>query len=81
MFTKSIKSAKTIKGMIFSLYLLIIKDKTILFRIRYQTTGNLFVIQIINLDESIHFVKSEYKLRRKIRNVYLFKKKPIYRSY
>ncbi len=75
-FTPSKKSIKTINGETFTHYINILTNQKKLFKVRYQLSGNLFVIQIINTDQSICYNKKEIKFNKKIRTVYIYSKKP-----
>lgn len=76
-FSKCKKSLKTINGEEFTNYINVSYHQLKLFKIRFQQSGNHFVIQVTNLDECIKYNKSEIKKKRKVRTVYIFNRKPI----
>ena len=76
-FSQTHNSQKYIDGQLFTNFLIISRLSNKIFKIRYQESGNFFVIQILNKDPSIYFKQSSYKLIHNKRKVWIFDNRPI----
>lgn len=75
--TRKNKTIKIIGGQKSTHHIIIQLKGKKLFKVFYQMVGNYFVIQIINLDESIDYKPIKVKLHQKSRNVYIYSKQII----
>lgn len=73
--TQTIKKTRKIAKQIFTHFITISRNQTELFKIFFQTSGNHFVIQVLNACDKIKYSKKNILLNKKERLVYVFNKK------
>ena len=69
---------KLVDGQMFTHFMDIKYLNTLLFKIKYQSTGNYFLIQIINNFDKIKYVNIDVKLYENSRNVYFLTNLPVF---